>query len=1403
MRYITLFKKMSLLTMLVLATVSIQAQATRLADEPFSSQTPKGWSILPASTWTADSGLAESGKYSMHGIVPKTAGDSATLVTPLYDCTNYKYLLLRFSHICKVLPSDICRIEYQTEVSGKAQPWKPVPEKGYLGGNSSYGKDLAFNHSSYRSWGANDTLAKPTDGWWKQESFNISNIAGGAKVRFRFIMRKGGYSGSSSAAGWFVDDFQLLADKNDFKLPEVAFITEMEDTVYSVGPFTIQAKVASRTTAKIAQPYLNLCLTLAGKSIRDSIRMTAIEGDSVWEATITQQPYTTEVGYSITGRDANGNSVKVAETFVTKRPPTGKPKYYTYYYPADTTGATNHNQQIVYAFDQIRSQSHTIYPGTDINPQNINLSISRIAWYIRMTETPVVVNRNLKVYLLATTNSTITAAYVDPVANKFTLVYDGITTSQLGWNEIVFKKPFTLPAGMNLHIFVEGYGGTTSSTVTYWGCHSVGTSPTTTYSINGGSWTSNIFRPLMRYGIGGGNGNQYDSNSVAMVSIDSPNESSIAGKQEVKITLQNMGDDFLSTCQVNWKVNGVLQTPTTWKGHLHTDFTDTLTLGSYNQKLMGFDTITVWVSRPNNKVDSILDDDTLTVIAFGCDSLLNGTYTVGKGGKYNFPSLKDALKILETCGWNGDVTLKLASGNYPENIQFSNFHAPDGHRLTITSIAGVADSVVFEPASGVVVDMSNSSGITFRNIKFDASNVATYCVQMTMGLKDIEFYHCILQGYKSTTTGNAHSVIYKSSGSAISDIRFIGNQILDGSYGIYFYGSSNTLKNRDIVFDSNLITGFYYYAAYFYYNKMRFTHNHIEDTKDIYSSYNYGMYCYYLDSTLIDANRIITHNYSNYQYSLRTYYTDSTTWISNNEIIMHNDNTTAYGLYTYYSYDTKIINNSVLQYGGATLYGMYVYTGGTAYSAEIKNNLVACIGTGTCYPLYATSTTASANYDFDYNCWWSPSYVGYVGSAISTLAAFQSALPSAKHDIFQRPVFRDTTKSLALRLAIGMDCPKIAGVDYDFNGKLRPYITTRGAHSAQPVPVNGNLISILDVPAKTDAGDTIRPRVVLSNSGTDTITEATIRLELNGVSTGRDIQWKGRLGLGETTNINMGSFVLKGGDNVFKAYIVKLGSLKDTINDDDTVSVSTHTCTQRYAGNYTVGGNNPDFKTLDDAVLALTSCGITGPVTLKIRSGKYDAVTIIGRIFGASTTNTITVMPDSNAKVVIDGGAGTAFSLQNSSHWHFRNITFGNTSNGIIGVEVKGQVEDIHFRHCNIYASTTASTTSYMAVSYPNSSGANHYPVDLQFVGNNIRGGYYNMYLYYPAGGSANMQLSSMTVDSNTLSDAYYYGIYAYYYSHYNSMSYNTVTNRKGSSNIYYGIYNYYYSNVDRVEGNR
>ena len=335
-------------------------------------------------------------------------------------------------------------------------------------------------------------------------------------------------------------------------LPMVEFITNLSDTVRSIGPFTVRAKVATRTSGKIVNPYLAYSATYEGKTKKDSIKMTAVKGDSIWEAVIPQQYYGTSVSYSIFGRDANGNNNKASGSFVNKRPKAGKVDYFTYYYPADTTGATNHNSQIVFAFDQNKSLSRCLYPGSDINPQNTNLYISRIAWYIRLTEPQIVVNRNIRVHLLATNDNTLTASFMDPLINKATEVFDGVITTGLGWNEIVFKKPFVLPAGKNLYVFVESYGGGTSASVSYWGCHSVGVSPSTTYSINGGNWVSNIYKPLIRLGIGarGGAMDSYDSNSVALASIDNPIEGTVAGKQPVKVTIQNMGDDFLKSCQV-------------------------------------------------------------------------------------------------------------------------------------------------------------------------------------------------------------------------------------------------------------------------------------------------------------------------------------------------------------------------------------------------------------------------------------------------------------------------------------------------------------------------------------------------------------------------------------------------------------------------------------------------------------------------------------------------------------------------------------------------------------------------------------------------------------------------------------------------------------------------------------
>ncbi|MBQ6666688.1 MAG: hypothetical protein IJM65_01075 [Bacteroidales bacterium] len=1364
---------------------AVQAQATYLANVSFSSKNPQGWSIQPtfsqtSPSWQTDTTVCVSSKYAMHGYVPYgTSGDTSELITPYYDCTNYGYVMLRFNQICKVWPSDICEIQYQEDVLGSAYGWKTIPYDAYKGGDPTYRANLCFSHTSYTTWADYDSLAQPNNGWWKQETFDMSDYAGYSKVRFRFIIRKGSNIGSFIAAGWFIDDFQVIASKNELKPPVVEFLSNLNDTIYSTGPFTIKAKVATRTAAKIVNPYLAYSITYEGKTKKDSVRMKAVEGDSIWEANIPQQYYGSQISYSIFGRDANGNNARANGNFVNKRLKAGEMSGYTYYMPDDTTGGSSNNLAIVYHVGYASSLSRSLYLASEINPNNLPMVFSKLAWYNRSYTT--VVTRNIKIWMLATNDQTTPTSFIDPTTSGATLVYDGITVSTTQWNEVNFKKPFSLPAGKNLYIFYEGYGGTTSTSSIYWAGHSQ--SNRCVYNYNGG-WSASTMVPLIRLSLGGGS--NYDSNSVALASIDNPAEGTIAGKQPVKVTIQNMGDKWLDSCQVNWTVNGVLQTPKIWKGHLYTDFYDTVTIGSYIQKRMDYDTITVWVSSPNNKVDSVLDDDTLTVIAFGCDSAFNGTYTVGTGGKYDFTTLSEAFSLMDKCGIGGDVTLKLASGIYTEKLAFSNFNTNGKYRITIGSIAGKADSVIYRPATGPVVSLNNCKGITFKNITFDAKKAKPNAVHLGTGLTDIEFSHCTIIGLDTAVSSNSFSTIYRPSGAPIRDIRFIGNEILGGSYAIYFYGSGTASRNSNILFDSNHIAGYYSYATYMYYNNsLTVKHNRFDGARSG-NDYDYGFLSYYTDSGLFEGNRVHTYNRNSYQYGMRIYYIDSNTIISNNEITLYNENTTSYGMYVYYASGTKVFNNSILEYGKCTTkYGFYIYSASAAYHAEIKNNISVCHGTGTCYPIYFTSTTAASIFDVDYNCWWSQKNVGYVGAAKTTLAAFQSSIPSAVHDIYMRPSFKDSTVSLMPKNFIGINCPNQTDVPYDINGVQRVGQGYMGCYTDASAFVKDNaiLVELTGIPEVAAIGDTICPYAVLQNGGSNTLTSATIALEIDNVAQGKNRMWNGKLAIGEMDTIPLGCYVVKNtGYLNFKAFLT--GSQTDTITRDDTASYNIFICSKKYAGDYTIGPNG-DFKSLNDALKQIGLCGLGSDVNLKYISGTYsENIDIFGLNFSQYhlTINSLAGNADS---VILRPKSGPVVTLNDASGLIFKNITFDAQKLRTTNIRLETGLNDIEFSHCKILGSDTAVSNNNFSNIY-RASGA---PIsNIRFIGNEILGGSYGIYFYGSGTASRN---SNIVFDSNHIADYYSYATYMYYN---NSLrvTHNFFEGARSGNSYDYGFLSYY-----------
>ncbi len=79
------------------------------------------------------------------------------------------------------------------------------------------------------------------------------------------------------------------------------------------------------------------------------------------------------------------------------------------------------------------------------------------------------------------------------------------------------------------------------------------------------------------------------------------------------------------------------------------------------------------------------------------------------------------------------------------------------------------------------------------------------------------------------------------------------------------------------------------------------------------------------------------------------------------------------------------------------------------------------------------------------------------------------------------------------------------------------------------------------------------------------------------------------------------------------------------------------------SGNYTVGGSSPDFAKISDAVNELQTNGISGPVTLNLRSNTYEesggterVLYIEQQIDGISETNTITFQPDAATSATVD-----------------------------------------------------------------------------------------------------------------------------------------------------------------------
>ncbi|HRP88650.1 MAG TPA: PKD domain-containing protein [Edaphocola sp.] len=715
--------------------------------------------------------------------------------------------------------------------------------------------------------------------------------------------------------------------------------------------------------------------------------------------------------------------------------------------------------------------------------------------------------------------------------------------------------------------------------------------------------TSNqISRVEIYYMIGGaGTNNAGIPDLVAPVNF-------CASQQDVKVKVRNYGSNILNTLQVQWSMNGVMQTPVNITTPIDTPGSVagnelTVTLGNYNFSSAAVN-LKAWTTLPNGGVDTINSNDTLTTVL---QSSLSGTYTINSGAPAsatNYQNFTDFADDLNTYGVCGPVIANVVTGSGPYNERV-NFDDIAGTSATNTiRINGNGETLQYNATATTnmqILTLDGTKYFTLNNLKVKALNAGYGWGVHIMGNAERDsIINCTIDLSAVTTnvsSVNANGIVVSGSatsattGGTASHIFIGNNNVIAGStlsggayYGIAVSGPSSTILTDSIAIVGNEISNFYYYgirAAYI--EGVNISGNDIHrSTKTVAPSAAYGIYNYYGKGGKVEGNKIhdmaapgVTSTSSFYgMYNYPYTNTTATPMLVANNLIynMGNYTGTQYLMYNN-GPGMKIYHNtidhSVVTTGTGTIYGMYNITQMT--SGDIKNNNITITGgtTGAKYGIYqSTATVTGINYQKN-NVYLNSTQTGtqvpyYYGSAYATLAAFQAAHPTMEigspsvNPQYTNPLLNNYTPLSASLIGSGFNV--FLDVPADINGLPRTTAPTIGAFEVAPSGPNDAAMVMLHSPSGSLCATAVPVKVIVSNAGTNNLTSMKVNWKHNGVlqpqfSYSGNLSFPGS-GVGQVMDtVTVGTVSLVSGANNFEFWTSLPNGVADINTNNDSLTI--------------------------------------------------------------------------------------------------------------------------------------------------------------------------------------------------------------------------------------------------------
>ncbi len=271
----------------------------------------------------------------------------------------------------------------------------------------------------------------------------------------------------------------------------------------------------------------------------------------------------------------------------------------------------------------------TIYPQDRINVHGDIIKLSYKLSSIIDEITP-----NQRIYMATTSDVEFTDAGY-PNTASMTLVYDGTIIYEhiqiAGVTEITLTTPFSYDNTESLIIHLENRDGTKNINSNEGFSDEADYSYTTNmckYNQQDGSFpattgTLTTQMPVVYLGFDSGL-------DVGINSINDNTSDLLPGINDLSLNFRNYMGDTITTCDIEWELNGTLQTTINWTGTVYPGQVspDILLLDDYDFAPATYQ-IKAWTSNPNSGTDELNTNDTMTVTILVADyiEIADDSYT--------------------------------------------------------------------------------------------------------------------------------------------------------------------------------------------------------------------------------------------------------------------------------------------------------------------------------------------------------------------------------------------------------------------------------------------------------------------------------------------------------------------------------------------------------------------------------------------------------------------------------------------------------------------------------------------------------------------------------------------------------------------------------------------------------